>query len=300
MARRSISRPIIYGSVSVAVMITMLIAWLIVSFVVPELPGGPWLVALGVISMVWVSTVLIVFIISSVQGVLEVRKQESFIDSVTHELKSPLASLKLCLETLDRPELSSEQSKTLRQMMREDIDRLGEFIDDVLTASRIGHERSPHDMESIPLLTLVSACARRSAASYHVPPETIHISIPEEQTLLSDPQILSTVLRNLLDNALKYGGGAPRIEVRSAQGPKGLTLEVTDQGIGLSSRDRKRAAQRFFRADREEVRKKRGTGLGLYVVTALVKDLGGAFSLHSDGEGQGTTARIIFPEREGA
>ena len=134
--RASITTPVTLGSIAVLVSIALLVGW---SFLLGQkimrsvdIAGDVWLLVLGALSFVLIITVLVLFVVSLARGIIEVRKQDTFIDSVTHELKSPLASLQLCLETLGRDGLEHDAREKLRTMMLEDVDRLRAFIDDVL------------------------------------------------------------------------------------------------------------------------------------------------------------------------
>ena len=140
---RSISTPIVLGAVSVPLAIALLVGWtlLIAENLATrhDIALDIWLLVVGAISFVVIAAVLVLFSYYLAREILEVRRQDSFIDSVTHELKSPLASLRLCLETLARPDLPAGTREHLREMMLGDVDRLTSFIDDVLQASRLAN-----------------------------------------------------------------------------------------------------------------------------------------------------------------
>ena len=137
------------------------------------------LLVAGVASFALIIVVMVVFVVFLVRQIHEVRKQTSFVDSVTHELKSPLASLKLCLETLARPELGESQRGTLRLMMLDDVDRLSTFIDDVLEASRISHGRKSHVLADITIAEVAHTVASTVAKRYKLAPGSIAISVED-------------------------------------------------------------------------------------------------------------------------
>ncbi|HRE91870.1 MAG TPA: histidine kinase dimerization/phospho-acceptor domain-containing protein, partial [Myxococcota bacterium] len=140
LSSRSLSTPITLTSVAVALSLALLVGWTLL--VVDTLSTGTtWLLLLGIVSIAFITTVLLLSGIALAREIVEGRKQRNFVDSVTHELKSPLASLGLCLETLSRSDLTEAQRTELRAMMRHDVERLSAFIDDVLIASRLVHER---------------------------------------------------------------------------------------------------------------------------------------------------------------
>ncbi|HSI05660.1 MAG TPA: histidine kinase dimerization/phospho-acceptor domain-containing protein, partial [Myxococcota bacterium] len=198
---RSISTPIIWASIAVAITIAMLVGWIILMVqkmsVTQELVQNTSLLIAGIISFLLITVVLIMFSIFLTREILEVRRQTSFVDSVTHELKSPLASLRLCLETLARPEVVEEQRATLRQMMIDDVERLSTFIDDVLEASRLGHGLRPHVLADVALGAIVREIADGVAKRYRLQGSEIAVDIAPELVVRTDRTALETVLKNL-------------------------------------------------------------------------------------------------------
>jgi signal transduction histidine kinase len=241
-------------------------------------------------------SVLVMFTIFLAREILEVRKQDSFIDSVTHELKSPLASIKLCLQTLDREGIPEDKRERLRKMMMDDVDRLTSFIDDVLQASRLAHDDVVGmALEDVPLAALARHVVELVATRQKLPEGAITIAIPESLTVHTDRAAIEIVLRNLVDNAVKYSRDPVRITVRAREDAKAIVLEVEDHGIGIPRAELKRIFQRFYRAPSDGVRKRKGTGLGLFVVSALVRNLGGAVEASSEGADRGSTFVVRLP-----
>lgn len=282
------------GSVSVALAIAMLVAWILALVWSDRVEGETWLLVLGIISLSFIGLVLGGFMVMLVREMREVRRHTTFIDSVTHELKTPLSSLRLCLETLDRAGLSAEQVHSLRGMMRGDIDRLASFIDDVLVANRVGPGME-HAAVMVPLRETVQRCADRALAVHHLGPEAVAIDVPADLTLRTDPTAVETIFLNLIDNALKYSD--PPVQVRVVARAVGPSVQVTvvDHGIGLTPADARRIFQRFYRVESEAVRRRKGTGLGLFVVAGLVRSLRGRISATSPGPGQGTSVMVQLP-----
>lgn len=293
---RSISVPIVLASVAVALAVTMLVGWTIL--IVGYLPVAPnvWLLVAGIGSFVFIMSVQIMFSVFLVREILETRRQYRFIDSVTHELKSPLASLRLCLETLERPELSDAQRHSLHSMMANDVDRLSDFIDDVLQASRLAHgRRDGVPVRSLNLHHIVQHATEAVARRHQLDPATIELDIDPELELVSEETSLDTILKNLLDNAIKYSDAPLHIAVRARVDGTRVAIEVSDRGIGIPPAALRHIFKRFYRVESEAVRQRRGTGLGLFVVHALVRYLGGKLEAHSAGEGLGTTMRLELP-----
>jgi signal transduction histidine kinase len=303
MARRrlpSISVPIVLASVAVPVAIALLVGWTLVfaQKMAEEGDVGPnvWLLVLGVIAFTFILSVLVMFSIFLVREILHVRRQESFIDSVTHELKSPLASIKLGLQTMARRGVDDEKRELLRTMMLGDVDRLSIFIDDVLHASRLAHEKVGLDLSAIDLRELVEECAESVAERHHLAEEAIKVDVEPELSAYTDRAALQIVMRNLIDNAVKYSDAPMDVTVSAREKEKGgLVIEVKDLGIGIPKDDLKRVFHRFYRVPGESVRSRRGTGLGLFVVSSLVRNLGGRIEASSAGPGHGTTMRVSLP-----
>ena len=299
--RSSISIPITLGSITVLLSLALLVGWL---FLLgqkitrsADISGDVWLLVLGALSFVLIIVVLVLFVISLARGIIEVRKQDTFIDSVTHELKSPLASLQLCLETLGREGLEEDAQEKLRHMMLDDVDRLRAFIDDVLEANRLSYARlGMMNLSDVPLLQLAEQCAESVRVRHKLDPQELFIDVDPELIVTTDRAALEIVVKNLIDNAAKYSERPARVEVVARRDVDNkVLLEVTDNGIGIDRKNLKRVFHRFYRVEEQEVRQRRGTGLGLFVVWALVKQLGGRVQALSEGRGKGTTMRVELP-----
>src|SRR5690606_39153134 len=146
-----------------------------------------WLLAAGTISLALIIAVLVMFSVSLVREILEGRRQQMFIDSVTHELKSPLASIKLCLETLGRDGLSETQRAGLRKMMLTDVERLSVFVDDILQASRIAHGRHSQTWTVVDVSRLIESAVESIRSRYELPPDAISLRAPAVLETFSDP-----------------------------------------------------------------------------------------------------------------
>jgi signal transduction histidine kinase len=299
--RSSISIPITLGSITVLLSIALLVGWLVLLGQKitrsADIAGDVWLLVLGALSFILIIVVLVLFVISLARGIIEVRKQDTFIDSVTHELKSPLASLQLCLETLGREGLEGDAREKLRHMMLEDVDRLRAFIDDVLEANRLSYARPGMlNLSDVSLSELAEQCAAAVRARHKLEPHEVSIDVDPELIVSTDRAALEIVVKNLIDNAVKYSGRPALVEVVARrESNKTVRFEVSDNGIGIDRKNLKRVFHRFYRVEEQEVRERRGTGLGLFVVWALVKQLGGNVQAFSEGRGQGTTMRIELP-----
>lgn len=297
---RSISGPIVISTITVVLTFALIVSWLVLVSLNTSLGGAfwsnRWLLAGGIISLVIVMSVVVMFSVFLMREIVEVRRQQTFIDSVTHELKSPLASIKLCLDTLARSELSDEQRERLRQMMLTDVERLSVFVDDILEASRIAHGRHTQSWTTVSMPTLINHSIDGIQKRYNLDRTAFQIDMPAELTITTDPTALETVLKNLLDNAVKYSPSPPQISVSIRPNNQGqVELQVTDRGIGIEKNNLKRIFRRFYRIPSDEVYARSGTGLGLYVVAALVRNLGGHIEAHSEGPNLGTSMHVHLP-----
>ena len=299
MARRSrsISGPITLASVAVALSIALLVSWTLILArnVDLELSGSgrAWLMVAGVASFVTIMSVLIMFSIFLVRETLEYRRQTTFIDSVTHELKSPLASIKLAAETMGRPELDQARREKMRHMVLDDVDRLTNFINDILQANQLD-ERTGDPISEVLLSDLLETSVSRVVRRHHMGTDAVVVEQPEEVWLLVDRTALATIVVNLIDNAIKYSDSPRKITVAASVLGKELTIRVSDNGIGIARADLSRVTERFYRVPEEAVRRRRGTGLGLFVVSGLVRRIGGKLTVHSEGTGLGTTCTVTL------
>jgi len=297
---RSISVPIVLSAITVLMTVALLIGWiLVISETLPltrAFTGNRWLLAGGVASFVLVVSVLVLFSVSLVREILEGRRQQVFIDSVTHELKSPLASINLCLETLARPGLSPAQQADLHEMMASDVERLTVFVDDILQASRVAYRRRSQTWTVADVTRLLRSSMDSIRRRYHLGDGAFELSAPDKVEIFTDPTALETVFKNVLDNAVKYSSGAPQITVAVNRLTSGhLGIVVQDQGIGIEHSQLKRIFKRFHRAPDPQVNERSGSGLGLHVVQQLLRNLGGRIRAESDGPGKGTIIRIRLP-----
>ncbi len=298
---RSISGPIVLGASSVALSIVLLVGWILLIVqnlqLTKRVAENTWLLVAGIVSLAAIISVLVLFSVFLVREILEVRRQTSFIDSVTHELRSPLASLSLGIQTLDRETLDPATAKEVRGRMRRDVERLSLFIEEVLEASRVDHGHSTQSVSEFDLKELVERVVEVVCRRWDVDPKSVRVDVEDGVLMHTDQTAIETVLRNLVDNAVKYSGRPPEVVVRAQRAGDDLQIEVTDKGIGIPVGLHKRVFERFYRVPEEAVRSRSGTGLGLFVVNALVRGIGGRMSAKSEGVGKGTTMHVHLPGR---
>jgi len=232
--------------------------------------------------------------------VREIRRNEqhdSFINAVTHELKTPIASIRLYLQTLERRDVGESQRREFYRLMLDDTDRLLGTVEQVLKAGQAGHKKQ-RDRVTVDFGQLVRECVDVARASHQLDQEALRLEqLPEaEPTVLADSEELRTAVSNVLDNAVKYSNGRVDVSVRvETPDEKHVTLRVKDQGVGIAPHDLKRVFKRFYRVPNRVLSNVKGTGLGLFIVRAIARKHGGRVFAESEGEGRGTTVVLELP-----
>jgi signal transduction histidine kinase len=226
------------------------------------------------------------------------QRQANFVDSVTHELKSPIASLKLYLETLEMRALTEDQRTQFYRVMDHELERLDHLISQLLEVGRLDAIGEQADPEDVPLVPLLMKCAQSICAHHQrSPDETISFDV-QPAVIHARPLVLESVFRNLLDNAVKYGADPPKVEVQVRVTDRGRVItRVTDNGQGVPPELRKRIFGMFFRGGSELTRRQKGTGLGLYIVQTLVRQMKGRISVHDRPGGPGSVFEVDLPGR---
>ncbi len=253
------------------------------------------MLAVGSVGLAVVLAGVIAYLTLSVKAINLNRRQSNFIDSVTHELKSPIASLKLYLQTMSRRNVGPEQVADFHRYMLEDVERLDQLINHLLDAARIAKETKTIEKDTLQLDDILRQSATSATARYAVPMETVQISCPSI-TLHSQAVELDILFRNLIDNAVKYGGTPPQVIVTATEliGNR-VHVQVADNGPGIPPNLRRKIFGRFVRLGSELERSKPGTGLGLYLVRTVTKSLGGSIQIDYREQQKGTVFTVTLP-----
>lgn len=234
--------------------------------------------------------------------VREIRKNEqhdAFINAVTHELKTPIASIRLYLQTLQRREVSEPQRGQFYQLMLDDTERLMKTVEQVLKAGMAGaHKREHIDLD---FSSLVQECVDIARTSYRLPPEALRFESSLNGTgsdVSGDPEELRTAVSNILDNAVKYSGKNVDISVQlRASESRRIVLQVQDKGVGIPPAELNSIFRRFYRVSARTLPQVRGTGLGLFLVRSIAKKHGGRAFAESAGLGKGAVVTLELPRR---
>ena len=278
--------------VLVAAAVTLNIGWILVNGrrVAPLI--------LGVTTFTLIIAGLIVYTVFLVREMGITEQQDSFLNSVTHELKTPIASIRLYLETLQAREVGDAQRKEFYRIMLQDAERLQHTVEQVLRAGVARQRRKLEQRAPVDLGWLVQECIDTARTRHHLAEDAIvaaGVDLRAPLVVSGDVDDLRTAIANLLDNAVKYSNGAPQISVQVAGAtPDTAWVRVKDAGVGIPKAQLGRIFNRFYRFQ-PQGSKVKGTGLGLYIVRAIAKRHGGRVFAESAGEDKGSTFTLELP-----
>ena len=281
--RRSLGWPITLGVVLISSIITLGVGWVLVSIAAAlgsQNAAFYWaLLAVGVSLLILVLVGVIIYFALAVKAIALSQRQSNFIDSVAPELESPLASLKLYLQTLIRRPVPPAEQSDFHRFMLQDVERLDTLIDHLLDAAKTMHRPALSIAEATRIVPVLKEAAIRVADRHNVQHDCIVINVEKE---LEDVFVqgreadIEIVFRNLIDNAVKYSLPEPHVDTTVEVTKKSRVLvRVADNGPGIPLADRRQVFRRFVRLGSELERATPGTGLGLYLVKSIVKQLRG-------------------------
>jgi signal transduction histidine kinase len=299
--RRSLRWPITLGVVMFVVLVLLLIGWIVLTWlgIINDTTSAGLYIALLSIGATLLTLVIVgtaLYLTLSIKAINLTQRQSNFIDSVTHELKSPIASLKLYLQTLNRRQISAAEQEVFYKDMLEDVERLDQLINHLLDVARLERDRASSAPEELRLDEVIRGCATAVNQRYPDRAAAIHLDLPPT-TVVASRVDLELVFRNLIDNAVKYADEEePRVEVALRQEtPSAVVVHVSDNGRGIPTTLRRHIFGRFVRLGSELEREKPGTGLGLYIVRTMIARLGGAIRIRDRDRGSGAIFEVQLP-----
>jgi signal transduction histidine kinase len=291
--RKTIAFFVALGVCLVALAVALNISWIILNW------REGVLLFFGVI---FFAAIIVGMILNTSFLIREIRRNEqhdSFINSVTHELKTPITSIRLYLETLQRRDVDTTQRQQFYGLMLKDTDRLLGTVEQVLKAGEAGFKSGKHHRSDVDFGGLVSECMDLARTRHHLTPESLQYSSAGNGhpiTVRGDAEELRTAVTNVLDNAIKYSKDQVDVSAQvETPDEKHVLLRVRDRGVGIPADELKRIFKRFYRVPGRSRSQVKGTGLGLFIVRAIAKKHGGKVFAESAGEGHGTTITLELP-----
>ena len=280
------------GACLVGLAVALNITWVVLNWreVVP--------LVLGIIFFALIIAGIIVYTVFLVREIHRNEQQDSFLNAVTHELKTPIASLRLYLETLESRTLNEAQRHDFYRIMLEDTDRLLGTVEQILRAGEARNASNKKNWEEIDFSSLVAETVELTRLRHNLPPEALRFAAPpvEKLYLRGNPRELRTAVFNLVENAVKYSGEKKEIVIEVlTPNMDTVLLRVQDQGIGIPASELKRIFKRFYRVASSATGRVKGTGLGLFIVRSIARRHGGDAFAESEGTGHGSTFNLRLP-----
>jgi len=299
--RRSLRWPIMLGVIMIVLLVALTVGWVLLAIsgaVKDQVLAPVYWTALTIGSMFFslVVTGVVLYLVLVVKEIRLSQRQSNFVDSVTHELKSPLASLKLYLQTLTRHPVGEAQAADFHRSMLEDVERLDQLINQLLDAARLERRPAAKEEEDVELAALLRECADAVRLRYRIDEESFQLTLTPA-VVRARRVDLDMIFRNLIDNAAKYASDDdPRVEVGCKPIAAGMVeVRVADNGRGIPLAARRKIFGRFVRLGSELERDKPGTGLGLYIVGTLVRRLKGRVRVRDRQPAPGTLFEVHLP-----
>ena len=291
--RRSVIFFTVLGICLVALAVTLNISWVLLN----------WrLTFLTVLGVIFFPLLIAGMVLNTIFLVREIRRNEqhdSFINAVTHELKTPVASIRLYLQTLQTRDLDEDRRREFYRIMLEDSDRLLHTIAQVLQAGSSGSRLHRRASTTVDLGEIARECVELARTRFHLDTDALSFDQRTDGTppvVRGNPEELKAAVLNLIDNAVKYSAGPVQVHVSlEALDESRLAIRVRDRGVGISPEELKRIFRRFYRVPAAVALRVKGSGLGLFIVRSVAKKHGGRAFAESEGPGRGSTFTLLLP-----
>lgn len=294
--RLSLHLPVTLNVTLMALNVVLMVCWIVVLA-----RFQTWsMLTIGTVAFSLILIGLSVYLVFSIKSWRLQLQQQNFVDSVTHELKSPIASLRLYLETLQMRSMTDSQRAEFYRTMEGEVKRLDHLISQLLEVGRldaIGQQAAPEDILLEPLLR---SCASSACANQKRSVDVVHFDL-QPAIVHARRIVLEMIFGNLIDNALKYAAEDPQVEVQvRVAGQNRVIARVSDNGAGVPTHLRKKIFHLFYRGGKELERRQKGAGLGLYIVRTLVHLLKGKVTVLDRPNGPGSVFEVELPGKEAA
>ena len=281
--------------ISLGAGLTLISVLLYVGWVVLNWRHGILLV-LGVLLTLVIIAGIVLNTIFLVREIRRNAQHDAFINAVTHELKTPVASIRLYLQTLQTRPVEEEKRSEFYRIMLADSDRLMDTIEQVLRTGRIGGSVHKPNLTRLDLDGVVRECIERARTLHHVTDDGLEFRPGPPAVVLGDPEEVRAAVSNLIDNAVKYSTGSVKVTVETGKvEDKYVVVKVRDNGAGIPNAELKRVFKRFYRVPGPLASRVKGTGLGLFIVRSVAKRHGGRVWAESEGPGRGSTFILQLP-----
>jgi signal transduction histidine kinase len=290
--RRSVIFFTVLGICLVAIAVTLNVMWTVITW------RQGVLVVLGVIFFLLIIGGMVLNTIFLVHEIRRNEQHDAFINAVTHELKTPVASIRLYLQTLQARDIDEAKRREFYQVMLDDSDRLLHTIEQVLRAGSTSSRFRRTARVPVDLGEVARECVALARTRFHLRDEVLEYDerlTAGPAVVIGDGDELKAAVWNLIDNAVKYSPEAMRVRVSVEDVEGRIAVRVSDNGVGISPEELKRIFRRFYRIPAGVARRVKGSGLGLFIVRSVAKKHGGRAFAESPGSGGGSTFTILLP-----
>jgi signal transduction histidine kinase len=288
--RKSVAFFISLGVALIAVTVLLYVGWVLLSW------RTGILLAIGVVLLALIISGVVLNTIFLVREIQRNAQHDAFINAMTHELKTPVTSIRLYLETLQTRNVDAKKRQEFYRIMLTDSERLLSTIEQVLRTGRVASSRAKPVKAPVELNRLVEECMDRARTLHSVAPELLKFKSGGAITVMGDAEEIRTAISNLIDNAVKYSGRDVDVTVETSPLAGNFAeIRVTDRGPGIPAPELKQVFTRFYRVPGPIAARVKGTGLGLYIVRSVAKRHGGRVWAESQGPGRGATFILELP-----